>query len=316
MKRAAVLCASGIGDGLLMMIAAHHLKKKGYVVTIFHEATTTLSPLFEHAHFSPYPPLRHLTATLKPFDRILVQNDHSERSWHLFKERKVLPQLSFFFPIPSSQIQANDYLFHPYVPVATNLAKGCETLLGTSPSKDNALPIPQGKIHRKHPKRIVMHPTSNDLKRNWSPRQFVKLSQELERLGYTLSFCVAPYERKNWEHLQNVPTFHNLQEVAGYIYESGYLIGNDSGLGHLASNLKIPTLTISGNLKRVRLWRPDWCVGEIVTPILPLPNFKGIHLKIRDNFWQHFIPVRRTLKAFHHLVKKYETTSQSSSHLF
>ena len=100
MKRAAVLCASGIGDGLLMMIAAHNLKKKGYIVTIFHNANEALSPLFAHAHFSPYPPLEHLTSTLKPFDRVLAQNDNSERSWHLFKDRETLPQLSFFFPPP------------------------------------------------------------------------------------------------------------------------------------------------------------------------------------------------------------------------
>lgn len=316
MKRAAVLCASGIGDGLLMMIAAHNLKKKGYIVTIFHNANEALSPLFAHAHFSPYPPLEHLTSTLKPFDRVLAQNDNSERSWHLFKDRETLPQLSFFFPTSSSQIQEKDYLFDPCFPVATNLAKGCEKLLGTLPSKDNALPVPEGKTHRKYPKRIVIHPTSNDPKRNWSPLQFLRLSQLLEHSGYTLSFCVAPYERKSWEHLQNVPKFQSLQEVASYIYESGYLIGNDSGLGHLASNLNIPTLTISGNLKRVRLWRPDWCLGEIITPLIPLPNFKGIRLRIRENFWQNFISVRRTLKAFHHLVKKYETNSKSSSHLF
>ena len=258
MKRAAVLCASGIGDGLLMMIAAHHLKKSGYTVTIFHHASEALSLLFDHAHLLPYPPLEQLHSTLKSFDRILVQNDHSEKAYHLFKHRKSIPQLSFFFPSPSPHFQEGDYLFDPHIPVATNLAKGCEKLLGTSPLKDNALTIPVGKTYRKYPKRIVIHPTSNDPKRNWSPPQFFKLSQLLENEGYTLSFCVAPYEHKNWEHLKNVPKFQSLQEVAAYIYESGYLIGNDSGLGHLASNLNIPTLTISGNLKRVRLGMAEY----------------------------------------------------------
>ncbi|NGX51504.1 MAG: hypothetical protein K1060chlam2_01371, partial [Chlamydiae bacterium] len=98
MKRAAILSASGIGDGLLMMIAAHHLKECGYLVTLFHDAKEELSPLFEGVNFALHPPIETLERTLKDFDRILVENDNSARAWHLFGVRKTLPQLSFFFP--------------------------------------------------------------------------------------------------------------------------------------------------------------------------------------------------------------------------
>ena len=108
----------------------------------------------------------------------------------------------------------------------------------------------------------------------------------------------------------NAPHFKSLKEVAAFLYESGYLIGNDSGLGHLASNLNIPTLTISGNPKRVRLWRPDWALNHVVTIPFPLPNFKGIRMRVRENFWQHFIPVARTLKAFRKLTHEYESSSR------
>ena len=309
MKRGAVLCASGIGDGLLMMIAAHHLKKCGYSVTIFHNVGKELSLLFEGAEFLPHPPLEALENTLKSFDRILVENDHSARAYYLFNLRDNLPQLAFFFPTPSSQMLERDYLFNPEIPVATNLSEGCKKLLGTSPSKANDLPLPQEKSYRKYPQRIVIHPTSNDRKRNWFQRQFLKLADALTKEGYEVVFCVGPSERKEWENLENVPSFQNLKEVAHFIYESGYFIGNDSGIGHLASNLGIPTLTISGNPKRVRLWRPDWALGEVVTLPFPLPNFKGIHLPIRENFWQHFISVRRTLKAFKKLTNGYESCS-------
>jgi heptosyltransferase III len=317
MKRAAVICASGIGDGLLMMIAAQHLKKRGYQVTLFHDAKHELSLFFEGVDIACHPPLERLETALKNFDRVLVENDNSSRAWHLFEIRKRLPQVSFFFPTPSSHMQKEDYLFNLNLPVASNLSKGCEKLLGTPSSKENGISLPKEKTFRKHPKRIVIHPTSNDIKRNWFQSQFLSLTYYLEKEGYEVAFCVGPNEKNEWKHIKNVPEFSNLREVANYIYESGYLIGNDSGIGHLASNLGIPTLTISGNPKRVRLWRPDWALGHVITLPFPLPNFKGIHLRIRENFWQYFISTSRTLKAFKTLTHAYEPTQKlmkSSNH--
>ena len=122
---------------------------------------------------------------------------------------------------------------------------------------------------------------------------------------------MSPQERHEWESEKELEILHTpcLKTLATYLYESGFFIGNDSGLGHLASNLKIPTLTIAGNAKQIKLWRPDWSLGQVVTPLFLLPNFKGLHLSLRDNFWQHFIPIRRTIKAFQKLVKEDEKSS-------
>jgi len=113
MKRAALLCASGLGDGLLMMIAAHHLKKGGYHVTLFHDAAMELSPLFEGVDFAIHPPLEGLEATLKTFDRVLVENDNSARAWHLFSRREALPELSFFFSNPLFPIAGGRLSLYP-----------------------------------------------------------------------------------------------------------------------------------------------------------------------------------------------------------
>jgi heptosyltransferase-3 len=43
------------------------------------------------------------------------------------------------------------------------------------------------------------------------------------------------------EQLLLFPTLHNL---AYFVFESGSMIGNDSGIEHLASALKIPTLNL------------------------------------------------------------------------
>jgi heptosyltransferase-3 len=300
MIRSALLCASGIGDGLLMMIVAHHLKKSRMNPTVFHSSHSFLSPLFEEHHFEDHIPLEILEKKLEEFDHVFVENDNSERAWHLFRLRDLgkLKHVRFIFPTKSKNFKEGDFLFNPNVPVASNLAECCAAMLGSPYSKENDLSFPEG-TYKKHAKRVVIHPTSNDIKRNWGKSQFLSLANLLSKEGYAPVFCVSPNEREEWESLGiEIPKFPSLKDVASYIYESGFLIGNDSGLGHLASNLGIETLTISGNSKRVKIWRPDWSNGKVLTPPLPLLNFKGINLRIRENYWQKFISVNKVFKTF------------------
>lgn len=308
MKSTAIICAQGLGDGLLMMIVAYQLKRAGQKPTVFHNQPKELSALFKDVPVLPHPSLDHLEETLSSFDQVVIENDHSERAYFLADLRKKgkLNHLIFFFPTSSPLFQEGDFLFKPHLPLASNLQQACQNRLGIpKATKENGIHIPEGKTHRLFPKRIVIHPTSNDIKRNWTPFQFLSLARALQKDGYTVGFFMSPKERDSWLEVEaegfELPSFKNLEEAAAYLYESAFLIGNDSGIGHLASNLSIPTLTISGNPKRVRLWRPDWHIGQVVTLPFPLPNFKGINLRIRENFWQRFISVPRTLRAFRKL---------------
>jgi ADP-heptose:LPS heptosyltransferase len=80
------------------------------------------------------------------------------------------------------------------------------------------------------------------------------------------------------------------------------MIGNDSGIGHLASNLKIPTLTIFASRRKKTLWRCDFFQNDIIYP-LPLINIKGF--RIRDKYWYKTIFVFNILKKFNKLTKNY-----------
>ncbi|MDN3508630.1 MAG: glycosyltransferase family 9 protein [Candidatus Neptunochlamydia sp.] len=313
MKKAALLCASGIGDGLLMMIGAHHLKLAGYLPTIFHDAAKDLSLLFESDTFIPHVPFEDLENTLNRYDQVIVENDNSERAWYLFRLRNKgrLKHMTFFFPTDSKNMKEGDFLFNPKLSVAINLSLACQKTLGTPDTKENDLTLPKDKIFKKYPKRIIIHPTSNDPKKNWKQKQFLSLAKKLQKEEFSIVFCVSPIERKYWEGIEGIslPKFSSLKEVKEYIYESGFLIGNDSGLGHLASNLGIPTLTVSGNPKQMRLWRPDWTLGKVATLPFPLPNFKGINLRTRENFWQNFVSVSRVYQTF------IELASESCRHM-
>ena len=195
----AIVCAQGLGDALLMMIVAHQFKLSGYKPTIFHNYAKELTSLFKDVSILPYPSLDQLEETLARFERVIIENDHSKRAYGLFelREAKKLNNLIFFFPTASSKFQEGDFLFDPYLPVASNLCRACQTTLQIqNANKENGIHIPKG-AHYRYPKRIVIHPTSNDPKRNWLSSQFLALAYRLQNEGYSISFSVSPSERTN-----------------------------------------------------------------------------------------------------------------------
>ncbi|MCI5053010.1 MAG: hypothetical protein MRY21_07765 [Simkaniaceae bacterium] len=281
--KTAIVCAKGIGDGLLMRIVAHNIPD----AVLFHPHGKLLSPLFPEAKFNE--------GTLDDYERIIIQNDNSKEAWDLMRGRDA--RMQFLFPKPCSQMREGDFLFDPKSTVVENL----ERFIG---NRDNGIEIGRDLSHRANPRRVVIHPTSGDARKNWRPDQFLRLAKSLT--GFEPVFVMAPEEKPQWAQLENagfeIVTFPNLLELARFIHESGFFIGNDSGVGHLASNVQIPTLTISGNPKVARMWRPSWCRGSVSTLKWPLPNFKGIGWPFRDRHWQTFVPASRVLKDFKRLA--------------
>ena len=310
-SKVAILSAQGLGDALLMRIACYHFEKAGANVTLYHSNPEVLQPLFPKGHFSPYPQINEFAKTFAKYDLILLENDHSEKAWALMqlRERGLLPQLKVFFPTRNKKMQRScDYLCDPKMPIATNLSLACYALEPSiMPSKENNILLPSPSTKNLYPTQVILHPTSKDPKRNWKQKQFITLAKKLTILEFTPIFSVSIEEFPLWRSIQNdgfnVVVSNSLIELATLCYESGYFIGNDSGIGHLASNVGLPTLTISGNPQRVSLWRPDWSQNLIVTLPFNLPNFKGIHFRFRENYWQNFIPVSKVISKFHKLIK-------------
>lgn len=315
MLHIAVLCAQGLGDALLMMIPTHHFMLQGHTMTFYHDHPDMLAPLFPHVAISSYPDISAFALHFHKYDLLLVENDHGERAWtvHKLREENLLASVTFLFPTsPKYPHQPRDVLFDTKLPMASNLQKACQKLLQKPEvTKENGLIQPQG-IKALHAKRIALHPTSKDPQRNWSKKQFLSLANKLTFLGYEPCFVLHEREKKAWEYLPKhlLFVFSELPALCQFLHESLALIGNDSGLGHLASNLGLPTVTISGNPKRARLWRPDWSPNSLATiPSLLLPNFKGIKLNLRDNYWQNFVTVDKVLRRFTKLITTYSRSS-------
>ena len=289
-----------MGDGLMMMVASHRLKLEGYEVTTFQETLGQLSEWFPKHSFAK----RSTIETLDSFDFILLQNDNTPFSFNLIDRyrEKIHVLYASYEEGKHRPRTSKDYLFNRSQPMVTNIAEGIASLLGKiDPIQENGITVPKELSYRKHQKRVIIHPTSTTPKRTWTAEKFINVAKSLEKKGFTPIFSVSPSEREPWlSLLQNrfpLPEFPTISKLAAYLYESHFLIGNESGTGHLASNLGIPTLIVAGCSKQMTLWRPGFLLGQVITPPPYIPNFKL--LRLREKKWQTFISPRRILKAFH-----------------
>ncbi|MCP5491540.1 MAG: hypothetical protein H7A40_00670 [Chlamydiales bacterium] len=301
-KQAGVICASGLGDGLLMMIAAERLTEAGYHTRIFTDEYQSLSSLFPSYEFAPYPDKKTLTS----FDYIIIQNDNSRRARELIKERS--DKWHAIFPKWNKRLKqwipGVDHLCDNTCPMAQHIANACSKWLDLPASKSVTLSWLEKEQHRKIRNRVVIHPTSRNPMKQWSKEQFISLARNLASKGFVPVFVVSDNERSDWEDVAfDLPKFDKLVDVAKFIHESGYFIGNDSGLGHLASLVGVPTLTIADSPKRIKLWRPNWQIGLVVAPNLPVPNFKGVGMPWRDRYWRRFVSSPRARRAFMRLTR-------------
>ncbi len=305
MAKAIIFPAKGIGDALLMMIASQSLQQHGYHPIMCHPYLPQLQSWFPRHEISN---LEKTAFCLDRADLILLENDNSSFSKELILQRSSgkLSQLSVLYPTYSAKkhgpLHPLDLAFDPTQSMADNIAQSMARLLSLPlSSKNNGLIPPPNLIHRKENRRVLIHPTSSDPKKNWTPQQFLLLGHKIHSLGYEVQFITSIQEHASWQtHLQArfpLVSFPCLSELAAWIYESGYLIGNDSLAGHLASNLNIPTLILADDAKRMRLWRPGWLKGEVLTPPLWLPG------KIRKMRWQPWVPTYKALRSFHKLLR-------------
>ncbi len=303
--RAAVLPATGIGDALLMMIASHQLQAQGYEVTTFHAILPELHTWFPYHRLTP----SSSAESLSDFDLIVAENDNSPRIATL--RTTLRDKLAIFYPTylahKHGPLGSLDQVFDPQLPMAENIARAAANMLQCAYSKANGIQAPNHLMHRAHRNTIAIHPTSSQLDKNWLPKRYVTLAKALRTQGFSPFFCTSPQERSSWIWLEDegfdVPLFPSLTALAERIYQAGFMVGNDSVTGHLASNLSIPSLIIANDARRMRLWRPGWLEGKVVTPADWIPNLKP--LRLREAHWQKWISVRKVLTAFDELTRAF-----------
>lgn len=321
----AIAASKGVGDGLITLVLANNLAKNNFDVTVFSNPISQLNGWFPNFTIVPYPKA-DLLQTLNQFDLVFA-DAYSEVTKNI--DEKNFPMLAkkfvFFcmadFDSKLIYDQSDDLAHRISDPEKLQkllpLVKGSGVHIGRLDNKaamidrmaifcdkilqlknvthDNGIvPLPN-LIHHRFPKRIIIHPTSSNPVKNWPPIKFIALATKLKSAGFEPVFTVSPTERVKWKAYAqdkfSVPEFPTLSELAKFVYESGHMIGNDSGVGHLASNLGIPTLTICRTGNKFFRWRPGWSKGIVIKTKHKLKFFGKQH-------WHWLISVNKVYRTF------------------
>ena len=301
MKNAAIFSCKGMGDGLLALVLSNNLALNGVETTTFHPFLQGVQEWFPHLPIRPFPAIEDL----KRFDHFFII--YEKTPWMeavlAFCETNYPEQTHVLNPIATRN---RDY---PYWEVGRfdgglsfvdNLQRYCQNELKLSQTvRENGIAPPPSLQPQAYSKRVIIHPTSSREGKNWSKESYLALHDKLNEKGYDPVFILTQEEKRSWTEV-DAPQFSRLSDLAAFVCESGYMIGNDSGIGHLASCLGLPTLTICRSRGAAEFWRPAWAPGALVFPPLWIPNLKG--LRWRDRYWKSWISPERVLREFKKFV--------------
>ena len=280
-QKIAVVSAQGIGDGLIMHVVSHHLAKLGRTIVTFNDHLMGFGNWLPNSRLEKQP---SSAEQLLPYDAVILQHDNSPKAKAICRLPSVFNFYGSHSPQKHGPLTARDFVCDPNQTMLANIAQALIQWTGTSSQETGLTPLSH-LIHKKHPLRIAIHPSSASPEKNWPLKKFVKVSHILQSQGLTPVF-LANDEK---------PLCPTLESLASFIYESGAFLGNDSGPGHIASALDIPSVIIGPSRKQMRLWAPGWRPAVVVTP----PQWSARWRWTRNN-WKYFISINRIINALNH----------------
>lgn len=288
-QRIALITSYRLGDTLLSMIVVHNLGREGYEVEVFSQVLYALKEWFPGVNIFPF---EALEAKAPAYDHI----------WYERPNRRVKE-----LPSPGSGKTVILKKSPPYEsnePMYRVHQRVCRELLGIKqPLFENGMVLPQWARNRKVSNRIAIHPTSSSRFKNWPLSRFLHLAHLLKVRGLEAEFMVSPEEvrvaRAIGQAGMDCYVQPDLSLVAARLGTAACFIGNDSGLGQLASNVGTPTLTLSPVPRKARRWRPCWSASAVVLPRLS-ERWPEI---IRHVLWKYAIKPDQVLTAFEQLYQ-------------
>jgi heptosyltransferase-3 len=299
-RRIAVVMSNAIGDTLVLMVIVHNLLRNGIDVTVFGRPAHALRHWFPDVTIQPLPDEADTRARLAPYHTVLQMH-----------RNQPMPRLTETHP---RVLDLDKVVFGDRSGcMAERFADFCRDELGLSNvGLYNGMTPPPTLRHRQYIRRIAIHPEASTEDKRWLSRRFVKLAHNLRRRGYDVHFVIAPHERERWLELERwgipAPEFNNPHELACWLYESGWFIGNDSGVGHLASSLSIPTISLFRRRRVSERWRPAWGTVNVVLPWQWVPT-----ARLKEKFWRQTLTCARVLSAFQRMVRDDGNTTEPGS---
>lgn len=298
--RAAIISRNGLGDGLIMMICGYHLKKAGYKTTFIHNYFHHLNNFFPDFIFKRLDHFKTIKSLLL-FDIIIIEHYKNPFLEKLIKERERFKNLFVIYPSYTGPIFKDDIICHRKKSMAENIKDATKVILKRDDvTKNIGISLPDNLKYKKFERRVAIHPTSTNKKKNWRKKRFLSLYKNIKNLGFDPVFVIASHERfYPFEKIKTI-SFKSYGDLASFLFESAFFIGNDSGPAHLASSLNIPSIVIASNRRVMKRWKPDFFPSCLITPNF-IPNPKWLRLK--DSYWQFFVSTKRVIKKFKDIMR-------------
>lgn len=148
-------------------------------------------------------------------------------------------------------------------------------------------------------RRVLIFPTTPNPKKNYHLAGFRRLYNRLVKENWKVEIVCMPHEVSVIEKAfdrQAILTFPDLRALILHVLQSRAVISNDSGGGHLASMLGLPTFTITKKRENF-VWRPGFnSQGQVISPVFTFKWFSG-------RVWRPFIPQRKIVRALAQLAE-------------
>ncbi|MEL7431551.1 MAG: glycosyltransferase family 9 protein [Chlamydiota bacterium] len=300
--KAGVFTASGFGDGLIMMLVANALKQEGLTVVFYNQHLLSLGERFDGILFSLPPKISTIPSIGKSLDCIFLQHDNSPLAKSLITLRKQGLRVIAFYSNHQQkkhgQLHEDDWVLPAEKPIVHGLQEAMTKFLHKPVSRS----IGMSPWKTANPsKKVVLHPFSTSSQKNWPWQKFLRLGKEIASLGYEPHFCMSPKERATCDQKGlSIPHLPTLSSLVDFLADAACFIGNDSGPGHLASYMQIPSIILSGN-PWIQHWQPGWQPATLITPSIWIPKAKAA-FRMRERFWQKWVSINKVLKTFSSMV--------------
>jgi heptosyltransferase-2 len=106
----------------------------------------------------------------------------------------------------------------------------------------------QWEAPARQPDAVLIHSGAAQPTRVWPLERFQFLAAQLRQNHYSVRIVCDPAQRLWWvSQGENVDVPASLSELMALIDGAGLFVGNDSGPGHLAAIMGVPTFTLFGN---------------------------------------------------------------------
>jgi heptosyltransferase-3 len=291
MSKIAIVSAKGLGDALLTMTIAYNFHLKGYKVDFYSNVLSSMAEYFPSVNVLPFSE-----------DETDWEEVTKKYEFCIFADGMVCPRLvesavsRLFILNRDKQSRKVHYIESFSSQLKNHLSLDVEIV-----TMANGLVVSDLFVFRRHRTRIILHPTSSGPHKNWPMDKYVRLADKLRRDGFDPVFILTPLEEAYIQMVEQSGLKYvslSLKDLVPYLYESGAMVANDSGPGHLGAISGIPLVSLFPKESRTVMWGPVGARVQVTTPPFRLPGRNG------SRFWKHLLSVNRVcriLKRVHQL---------------